>query len=97
MKWIIILTVIAGICFVYLLIQAIIDGIEAEPISGTIMYPDEEEIFSKFEDDEHSPENVISDDLIKTVSLRNRLNKIEEERETRMDDVNIDYQNYEGK
>ena len=82
MKWIIILTFASFIMFIYLLIQAIRDG--KEPPNGThIIYPDEdEEIFSEFNEiDEHSPENVISDELIKRVSLRHKLNKIANERE----------------
>jgi hypothetical protein len=85
-----------------------------EPPAGThFIYPDietyadfekpnpDEEIFSEFLEDEHSPENMISIEIIKRVSLRNKLRKIELERkqdgETEIDSLNIDYTNYEGK
>ena len=81
MKWIIILTFVALIFVICLYRKAVKDG--KEPPDGThIKYPDpDEEIFSEFNEDEHSPENVISDELIKRVSLRHKLNKIANEEE----------------
>jgi hypothetical protein len=47
-----------------------------EPPQGTIItYPDPEEI------DEHSPENLDFDKVIKRASLRRKLDKIEKEKE----------------
>lgn len=90
MKWIILLTLVAGIFFVYLLIQAIEDG--DDPEDGSVLsYPDEE-IFSEFEGDKHSPEHLKTDSILKVLSLRQKLNEIEKERE--IDDININYQNY---
>ena len=81
MKWILILTAVAFVGFAFLLWQAIMEGYE-DPVDGTVItYPDEEQIFSEFETDEHSPENLDIDKAIKTVSLRNKLKDIEEERE----------------
>ena len=81
MKWIIILTFVALIFVICLYRKAVKDG--KEPPDGTrIKYPDpDREIFSEFNEDEHSPENVISDELIKRVSLRHKLNKIANEEE----------------
>lgn len=90
MKWIILLTLVAGIFFVYLLIQAIEDG--DDPEDNTVITYSDEEIFSEFEDDEHSPEQLKTDSILKVLSLRRRLNEIEKERE--IDDININYQNY---
>jgi hypothetical protein len=59
-----------------------------EPSAGTIIrYPEE--------DNEFSPKNSISDETIKRVVLRNKLNKIEEEREIK--DINLDYSREDGK
>jgi hypothetical protein len=103
MKWIIIFSIVAFICFVWMLVNAIKDA-QIEPSAGTVIrYPEE--------DNEFSPKNSISDETIKRVVLRNKLNKIEEEKEkeegllilpedwlqTRIDDINLDYSREDGK
>jgi len=69
--WIIIaITVLALIGAILIIRSAMKDAAEHMSDDITRMY----------DEDEFSPESVISDKLIKTVSLRNKLNKIEEER-----------------
>jgi hypothetical protein len=105
MKWIIVFTILCGVGVIWLLRKAIKDGKE-EPSDGTIIsYPDLDlmdathggVMFISFpsDEDEHSPENTISDDTLKRAILRNKLQKIDEERH--QDDVDLDYQREDGK
>lgn len=86
MWWILILTALAFIGAAWLLLKAIVDGGEDPPDGTIILYPDE---------DEHSPENTISDDTLKRAILQNKLQKIDEER--RQDDVDLSYQREDSK
>lgn len=81
MKWIIILKIIAFIGVLWLLIKGCLDT--DEPTDGTVItHPDdEEEIFSEFENAENASLNSKVDEVLKIKSLRNKLKKIEEERE----------------
>ena len=80
MKTLIIITSISFLIFAILLIKAILDG-RKEPSQGTvIIYPDEE-MFMENDLEEFSAENSISDETIKIVRLRNKLEQIEKERE----------------
>ena len=81
------MAIVCGLGVIFLLIKGIKDG--KEPPSGThIIYPDEEEI------NEDSPLNIEVDKTLKVLNLRKKMEKI---KETPIDDINIDYQNYEGK
>jgi len=112
MKILIGFTILCLIGFIYLYRKAMKDA--KEPPTGThIIYPEDEEIFSEFVEDEFSPDNMISNDTIKRAALRNKLREIEEEKKTKVyykgevigefkgeietTDLNIDYQNEEGK
>ena len=86
MEWILVLTAVCFIGVVCLLRKAIIDGKKDPPNGTVISYPDE---------DEHSPENIISDDTLRRAILRNKLQKIDEERY--QDDVDLDYQREDGR
>lgn len=81
----IVITLVSGIGAFLLLLQAWRDG--KEPVKGTaICYEDDTP-------DESSPENIDFDSIIKIVSLRNKLNKIEEER---TGDMNVNYDGYKS-
>jgi hypothetical protein len=80
MKTLIIITSISFAIFAVLLVVAILDG-RKEPSQGTVItYPDEE-MFMENDLDEFSAENMISDETIKIVRLRNKLEQIEKERD----------------
>jgi len=76
MKCILIITIISFLGFVFLLVKARKDA-QKEPENGTtVVYPDEEMFM---ENDEFAPENTISDQTIKDISLRYKFKKLEEE------------------
>lgn len=83
MKWILIVTGIAFIVSAYLLLKAIIDGRKEYPEGTVIKYLD------NCEDNEHSPEMIITDDLIKRVILRNKLDKMGKENSDFEKDVSL--------
>jgi hypothetical protein len=88
MKWILYITIISFIGFVFSLVKARKDA-QKEPENGTtIVYPDEE-MFQENDIDEFSPDSMISDQTIKDVSLKYKLKKIEEE-ETKIDSFDFD-------
>lgn len=90
MDWIIYGTIFAFFGFMFILLKAIEETKEDTPDGTVYMYPGDI--------DEHSPENLDIDNAIKTVYLRNKLKKIEEERkETKIEDVNLDYDRIDGR
>ena len=86
MKTLIIITGISLLGFVSLLIKGCRDGRSEEPKDGTVINYDDSDFesnktFSAFDkEDEHSPENSISDQTIARAVLRNKLKEIEAER-----------------
>jgi cbb3-type cytochrome oxidase subunit 3 len=72
--------------------------IQQEPENGTEI--DYSEMFAENDIEEHSPENIEFEKALATALLKQKLQKIELKRkskETRMKDINLDYQNEEGK
>ena len=78
--WIIIITVLALIGSILIIRSAMKD---AKDYQETISKIKEEEMYIENDIDEFSPENMISDETIKRVVLRNKLQKIENEKETK--------------
>lgn len=71
---IVIITVLCGISAFFLLLNAIKEG------KKKIIPEEDEAIFSEFEDDKFSPQQLETDKTLKILSLRNKLNKIEKQR-----------------
>ena len=71
MWWIIGITVLALISAILIIRMAMKDA--EENMNDTIA--------KMYDMDEHSPESIISDELIKKTNLRNKLNKIETKRD----------------
>ena len=82
MKWIIYFTIICFFIVVAILMKAIRDAKEFEKhVEAALNNFEDEEVFMENDFvDEYSPESIISDELIKVVSLKQKLKKIEEER-----------------
>jgi len=78
--WIIIgITVFTLICAILIIRSAIHDAAENMCDDITRMY---DEVYMENDMDKLSPDNIISDELIRKIPLRNKLNKIEKERQT---------------
>ena len=92
MKWIIYFTIVSFIIVVVILLKAMKDAREFEErVEGALNNFADDEIFSEFEDDEHSPLNLEIDKELKVLSLRQKLNNIEAERnETKIDSFDFD-------
>jgi hypothetical protein len=77
MKIFIYIAIISFIGFIGILIKGIYDAKKLmnllDDVNGEL-----DIIFSEFEDNEHSPENTISDETIKRTVLRNKLKQIDD-------------------
>lgn len=92
MKIMIVITVLAFFGVVLIILQGLHDASEfEETVEKSLNNVEDEEIFSEFNtENEFGPEQLDIDKTLNVVSLRNKLQKIEKERETKIDSFDFD-------